>query len=143
MQRLRIGRYRYFRTSFSGFFRGRGLSPGLRAPGPARNAIPVRTERRARPSPAAAGRGRRGPVPRGGGSRFAALPRAAAVQDFLAVLFVVVFLAVVFFAVVRDAVFFAGALARRSARSSAARSTVIDSTSSPLRREALLSPSVT
>ncbi len=141
MQRLRIGRYRYFRTSFSGFFRGRGLSrtSGARVPWETRSRSENSGERC---STAAAGTGRRGPAPRGGGFRDPR-PRAAAVQDFLAVLFVVVFLAAVFFAVVRDAVFFAGALARRSARSSAARSTVIDSTSSPLRREALLSPSVT
>src|SRR5690606_7322776 len=59
----------------------------------------------------------------------------------------VVFLAAGFFAAVAvvllAAVFFAGALARRSASSSAARSSVIDSTSSPLRSEALVSPSVT
>ena len=60
-----------------------------------------------------------------------------ACHAFFAVLFVV------FRVVVRDVVFFAGALARRSASSSAARSGVSDSTSSPLRKEALLSPSVT
>src|SRR5665213_1596513 len=56
---------------------------------------------------------------------------------FLAVVF---FLAGAFFLV---AFFLAGPAARRSASSSAARSTVNDSTSSPRRREALVVPSVT
>jgi hypothetical protein len=58
------------------------------------------------------------------------------------VLFAVDFFAVVFLAP-RLAVFFAGPLARRSASSSAARSSVIASTVSSLRRVALYSPSVT
>ncbi len=43
----------------------------------------------------------------------------------------------------RVVVFFAGAFARRSASSSDARSSVISSTESPLRRLAFVSPSVT
>ena len=58
---------------------------------------------------------------------------------FLVAFFFVAFLADFFFV----AFFLAGPLARRSARSSAARSTVSSSTVSPLRNEALYSPSVT
>src|SRR4051794_32851725 len=68
-------------------------------------------------------------------------------QDFLATAFLVVFfaadfLAGAFFAPFLAA-FFAGPFSRRSARSSAARSRVISSTESSLRRVALYSPSVT
>src|SRR6476660_368948 len=67
-----------------------------------------------------------------------------AVVFFAAVFFAAVaFLAGVFFAAAFFAVFFTGPRARRSASSSEARSSVIDSTSSPLRRLALVSPSVT
>ena len=61
---------------------------------------------------------------------------------FLAVFFAVDFLAGVFLAP-RFAAFLAGPFSRRSASSSAARSRVIDSTESSLRRVALNSPSVT
>src|SRR5690625_1162422 len=62
---------------------------------------------------------------------------------FLAAVFAVVVFAV-FVVVFLAAVFFlAGALARRSASNSAARRSLKDSTSSPLRSEALVCPSVT
>ena len=73
-------------------------------------------------------------------------PLVTGAPVFLAAAFLAgAFLAAVFFAVVFLAAFFlvAGPRARRSASSSAARSMVIDSTSSPLRRLALVSPSVT
>src|SRR5438270_8968332 len=60
---------------------------------------------------------------------------------FAAAFFAGAFFAVVFFAVRLRGV--AGPFARRSASSSAARSMVISSTLSPLRRLALVSPSVT
>ncbi|SEB32599.1 hypothetical protein SAMN04490220_0015 [Rhodococcus jostii] len=59
---------------------------------------------------------------------------------FLAAVFFAAFLAGAFFAA---AFFFTGPRARRSASSSEARASVMDSTSSPLRRLALVSPSVT
>src|SRR5690606_25280725 len=66
---------------------------------------------------------------------FAAVDFAAALAG---VFFAAAFLAGAFFAA-----FFTGPRARRSASNSEARSSVIDSTSSPLRRLALVSPSVT
>src|SRR5699024_5721414 len=63
---------------------------------------------------------------------------------FLVALFLAAVFAVVVFVVFLAAVFFlAGALARRSASNSAARRSLTDSTSSPLRSEALVCPSVT
>ena len=61
---------------------------------------------------------------------------------FAAVFFAAVFFAGAFLAALRGA-FFAGPRARRSASSSAARSSVSSSTASPLRSDALVSPSVT
>src|SRR6185312_7038017 len=74
------------------------------------------------------------------GAFFAAAGLAAALVGFLAAV-LVFFAAVVFGAVLRARG--AGAAARRSASSSAPRSGVIVATSSPLRSEALVSPSVT
>ena len=71
----------------------------------------------------------------------------AAAVFFAAAFLAVVFLAVVFLAVDFLAAFFAtfltGPRERRSASSSAARSTLSSSIESPLRNEALVSPSVT
>ena len=134
--------------------RGRRRAPGSPPSTPPPCAPPIRRGRTARPCCPSGGSSPSVPArPERRASRLLACSaggdrqRSSAwpVAFLAAVFFAGVFLAVVFFAVVFLAAFFlvAGPRARRSASSSAARSMVIVSTSSPLRRLALVSPSVT